>query len=152
LSQHPLALAGSDDPVELLRVTDAWHRQGPNTAGLTATARERADQHLDSGQVPLLVGIEGRFLQFEFPDGTTVHIDQRFFVRGTDRCSCGARECRHQLAALRALGENRFRRSWRSTPVLASADAAEASGTKPVVTGLVLSWDAAAGTRGREAI
>ncbi|MDN5685606.1 MAG: DEAD/DEAH box helicase [Brachybacterium sp.] len=149
---HPLALAGSDDPSELRRVTDAWHRQGPNTAGLTAAARERADQHLAAGQVPLLAGIDGRFLLFEFPDGATVHTDQRFFVRGTDRCSCGERECRHQLAALRALGENRFRRSWRSTPVLASADAAGASGAKPVVTGLVLSWDPDSGRRGREAI
>ncbi|ATG50102.1 helicase SNF2 [Brachybacterium vulturis] len=141
LSSHPsppsTSVVHGTDPRALLRVAEAWSDPGLHPAGLHPSGWERAGKHLSTGQVPLLTGGGAGMLELSFPDGTTVHLDQRVYVRRRDRCTCGARECRHKLAALRALSENSFRRSWRLMPLHASTRSG-AEPRRPVVTALVL--------------
>ena len=111
-----MAMARSREPAELLRVAEAWRGIDPHGLGLSRADWEAAGALLDSGQVPLLGAGEGADLRFDFPDGTRVLLDQRFFVRSGDRCTCGDQRCLHRSAALRSLMENRFRRSWRMMP------------------------------------
>ena len=145
-----MAMARSREPAELLRVAEAWRGIDPHGLGLSRADWEAAGALLDSGQVPLLGAGEGADLRFDFPDGTRVLLDQRFFVRSGDRCTCGGQRCLHRSAALRSLMENRFRRSWRMMPDLLGPDPdSAATPTAPrrpapaVVTGLVFSEEAA---------
>src|SRR5699024_7867291 len=117
-----MAMARSREPAELLRVAEAWRGIDPGGPGLSRAAGEAAGALLDSGQVPLLGAGTGAGLRFDFPDGTRVLLDQRFFVRSGDRCTCGGQRCLHRSAALRSLMENRFRRSWRMMPDLLGPD------------------------------
>lgn len=145
-----MAMARSREPAELLRVAEAWRGIDPGGLGLSRADWEAAGALLDSGQVPLLGAGTGAGLRFDFPDGTRVLLDQRFFVRSGDRCTCGGQRCLHRSAALRSLMENRFRRSWRMMPDLLGPDPdSAATPTAPgrpapaVVTGLVFSEEAA---------